>query len=319
MRFWAVILLGWMAWTATAQNAGAPPVPPQAALPPLPPPPQSPIDLFRDLLATNEVGRAALLTNRTAQQQTLIRTKLAEYLILPANERELRLTVTELRWYLLPFLGAPATNRTLFFAHLPAKYGPLITERLRQWDQLPAELREVFLKNEAALGHLLRLSVTPANQQQEVLATLPPTQRQRVEAAFEQWRRLTPGTREAVTAQFNQFFELSDQEKERALRTFALPERQQMERTLAAFERLPREARERCIASFARFASMPAEQQQQFLRNATRWVEMTPAERQSWRELVKQPQALEIFPPMPPGLVPFPGKVATLPAADPVR
>jgi hypothetical protein len=44
---------------------------------------------------------------------------------------------------------------------------------------------------------------------------------------------------------------------------------------------------------------MTPEQREQFLKNAERWKAMTPAERQRWRELVRQ---VPMWPPEPPAL-----------------
>src|ERR1019366_7847670 len=92
-----------------------PPLPPDPPVPPDPPPPlppaQSPISFFRDLLAMNGAERKQALTNRSPEGQKLILDKVREYESLPPDERELRLRVTELRWYLVPLMTAPATNR----------------------------------------------------------------------------------------------------------------------------------------------------------------------------------------------------------------
>jgi hypothetical protein len=55
---------------------------------------------------------------------------------------------------------------------------------------------------------------------------------------------------------------------------------------------------------------MSAEQRQQFLKNAARWQAMSSAERQAWRDLVRQipiwpPEPPEPPPPLPP-LLPLP-------------
>jgi hypothetical protein len=71
-----------------------------------------------------------------------------------------------------------------------------------------------------------------------------------------------------------------------------------MAETLRSFEQLPREKRIVCVRSFAKFASMGVAERQQFLKNAERWEKMSPAERQTWRNLVSR---VPEFPPLPPG------------------
>jgi hypothetical protein len=223
---------------------------------------------------------------------------------LPPDERNLRLAVTELRWFLIPLLNLTAANRNLLINQIPEAFRPLLEERLKQWDKLPPDTQQEFLKNEAALHHILRLSNTSPPKQRAILATLPEAQRARIEAAWDNWRALPATQRDTITTHFNQFFALSEKEKVRTLSVLAPQERQQMERTLASFERLPKEEREYCIGSFSKFAGMSAAERDQFLRNAARWVEMTPAERQGWRELVRRLRSPEVLPPMPPGLLP---------------
>ena len=70
-----------------------------------------------------------------------------------------------------------------------------------------------------------------------------------------------------------------------------------MEKTLQTFDNLPAAQRAECIRAFTKFASMSAVGKQEFLKNAERWSQMSPGERQTWRDLVANvPQ----WPPLPP-------------------
>ena len=71
-----------------------------------------------------------------------------------------------------------------------------------------------------------------------------------------------------------------------------------MEKTLQTYASLSPGQRLQCIRSFEKFAGMSLEDRQAFLKNAERWILMTPAERESWRTLVK---FAPMQPPMPPG------------------
>ncbi len=56
---------------------------------------------------------------------------------------------------------------------------------------------------------------------------------------------------------------------------------------------------------------MKADERDQFLRNAARWEEMTPAQRRLWRQLVR---SLPLQPPLPPGFkAAAPGGLPPLP------
>jgi hypothetical protein len=100
---------------------------------------------------------------------------------------------------------------------------------------------------------------------------------------------------------FNGFFELTAQEKQKALNTLSAQERRQIEITLRTFGRLPPDQRSQCIRSFDKFASLSLAEQKQFLKSAERWKLMSPGERQAWRDLVHN-----LPPPLPPNLPPVP-------------
>jgi hypothetical protein len=92
---------------ASAAANSAPARPLVVSRPPMPPEPvpaipqaRSPISFFRELLAMNAAERRQALTNRSPEGQKQILADVREYESLPPDERELRLRVTELRWYL---------------------------------------------------------------------------------------------------------------------------------------------------------------------------------------------------------------------------
>ncbi len=87
--------------------------------------------------------------------------------------------------------------------------------------------------------------------------------------------------------------------KQAALNTLSDAERGQMEKTLQAFDKLPPDQRDECIRAFAKFAGMSASEKREFLKNAERWSQMSPAERQAWRDLVAN---VPEWPPLPTGL-----------------
>lgn len=87
-----------------------------------------------------------------------------------------------------------------------------------------------------------------------------------------------------------------------------------MEKTLKAFAKLPAAQRFQCIRAFKEFAGMNPQERAEFLENAQRWSQMSPKERQTWRDLVAQ---VPIWPPVPRALImpPLPPKI---PRAHPV-
>jgi hypothetical protein len=256
---------------------------------------KSPVDLFRELLAMDLAERKEYLADRTPEDQRRILAKVREYESLKPDKRELRLRATELRWYLLPLMTAPPTNRPAQLATIPAEQRKLIEDRLRAWDKLPADVQKELLENEFTIGVFAQPESNPESSKQ----VISPARRQKLEAGIAWWGALSEPKHRELLDRFNQFFNLTPKEKQKALNTISEAERRQMEKTLRAFGKLPKAQRAQCIQSFAKFARMSVEERQQFLKNAERWRLMSPDERQAWRELVSK---LPEVPPTPPGL-----------------
>ena len=118
---------------------------------------------------------------------------------------------------------------------------------------------------------------------------------------------MTEEQQKKITAGVNQFFELTPDEKQAALGTLSDVERGQMGKTLQAFDKLPPDQRDECIQAFAKFAGMSLSEKQEFLKNAERWSQMSPVDRQVWRDLVVNvpewpplPSSAIAPPPLPP-------------------
>jgi hypothetical protein len=250
----------------------------------LPPSPQaqSPVDFFRQLLAMEPQEREEFLTNRPPAVRERILAKVSEYQALNADERELRLRATELRWYLEPLLHLASTNRVAQLAQMPEDLRDLAKNRLIEWDILPPPLQQEFLENERTLHYFA--TIDPRNNTGDPSAE----------------------KRRQIAAQFDQFFELTLAEKQKTLGTLSETEREQMEKTLQSFDQLPPQQRLECIRAFTKFAGMSPQDRADFLKNAESWSQMPPKDRQIWRDLVAQvpewpplPQSF-IQPPMPP-------------------
>jgi len=236
---------------------------------------QSPVDFFRKLLVMPPAERIRSLTNRPPESRERIMAKVREYLALDPDERELRLRATELRWYLIPLLRTPQSDRDPNLSLVPADLRDLVHSRLTQWDLLPPALQREFLANDKTLHYFTLASPTVqtnADQQQ-------------------------------IADEFNQFLELTPGEKRHVLATLSSAERAQMEKTLETFNQLPLGQRNRCIRNYAKFAGMTAEERAEFLKNADNWSKMSPKDRQAWRDLVEH---VPLWPPVPAAILPPP-------------
>ncbi len=271
----------------------------------------SPVEFFRKLLAMNPAEREKALAEKP-EKRAYLKVKLKEYDALTPAEREVRLRVTQLRYYLTPLLSLKPDERAPHLELIPAEDRKFIEERLAQWDGLPAELQREVLENEWLIHTVLRLQSSSPAHQKELLDAMSPDRRERLEHDLAKWSSLAADKRARMLANFNQFFELNEKEKSKILKTVPGSERSEIEKTLLAFEQLPPEQRTLCINSLKRFASMTPEQQLQFFSNAERWAKLSDVEKQLLRQLVVKMPPL---PPMPTALPPMPPGFGEPPAA----
>ena len=243
--------------------------------------PASPVAMFRRLLNLSTHQRESYLTNRPPEIRAALRAKIQEYLAMDPDARELRLRATELRWQLTPLLRLPPAERGPRLALVPEDLAPLVKSRLAEWDQLPPGLQAEFLANDRTLHYFAQVAVT--NQSPADLAA---------ETQHEQ-----------IAGQFNRFFELTPDEKQKTLKTLSATERAQMEQTLQDFGRLTASQRIQCLHAFTQFSGLSREERTEFLQNAGRWAQMSPAERQTWRDLVAR---VPSWPLLPANLIPLP-------------
>jgi hypothetical protein len=305
---------GWLVFGAAGALAAFPlfagttadvpsPIKPFSALTNAVPPRQTaPVEFFRALLVMAPEEREQQLVIYPPQIRERILAKIQEYEGLRPNERELILRATELKGYLLPLLRESPTNRAAQLAQVPGDLRDLVQTRLDQWRILPPPLQQEFLDNERALSYFAHVDSTNS----------PPTpgdwERTPLDSDLKRWNAFSGDERKRITAQVSRFFELTPEEKQETLNTLSDAEREQMGKTLQAFDNLSAEQRTVCLRAFAKFASMSAAEKQEFLKNAERWSQMSPEERQTWRDLVAN---VPNWPPMPQSATEPPPTVAT--------
>jgi hypothetical protein len=250
----------------------------------------TPVEAFRKLLAMPPADRNQFLTNYPAATRERILAKLDEYQTLPPDFCDLRLRVTELRWYLLPLLKAPPAARAEMLKSVPEPYRGLIQARLEEWDIWPEDLKAEVLEYESTFSRFVGLDATGhvVLQQQVALEDIPEKDRPQAERKLAEWQALPQGQREQMFKSFVHYFELSDDEKQKTLGALPEPERTHTERALAPIERGSPADQQRYISAFHQFAAMSPEQRQSFMRNTERWQKMSPEERQAWRDLVRR-------------------------------
>lgn len=247
---------------------------------------KSPVAMFRELLAMTPEQRQEAISLRPPDVRKRLLEKLDEYQLLPGELRELRLQETELRWFLRPLMDVAPTNRAEMLARIPEEMRAQVKDRLQMWDLLPPELQQEFKDNDLIANYFAQAPFATQAQRDEMFSQIPPERRSELKKGLEDWEKMSEAQRQKALASFNLFFELTPEQKEKALNVVSDEERTQMEQTLAAYQHLTPEQRARCISSFEKFAGMSVVERKQFLENAERWLEMTPEERQKWRQLV---------------------------------
>ena len=308
IMFWLVIGCGWVV-VAGGPVAGQTPSGNQGSRLPAPQlpassPASSPVQIFRRILAVTGDERVVLLEAYNPEVRKRLEEKVREYEALAPGERELRLRATELRYYLLQFMRSPATNRPAQLARLPEAERQLVADRLEQWDRLPTEQQREVLEYESTLQYFVPQAGGKAPTGTTAAANLPVAEQEELNRKLERWRALPENQREEMYGRFEQFFKLTQAERERTLKVLSGPERLLMEKSLQSFAQLPLAQREQCLRAFTRFAGLGNREREEFLQNAGRWQEMSPAERQVWRNLVRRLPQLPQMPPLPPPPLP---------------
>ncbi len=311
---WLMLALG--VSPALVSSLSAQPPGPSAApekLPPLPPL-KSPVDLFRNLLAMSPAERDRELASRPPKISKRILAKLQEYAAMKPDERELRLRMTELRWYFLALLEMTPAEREARLAAVPETERQPLTERLQQWDRLPAAEQKEILKYEATMEQFVDQGLNGRAVATNILASVPSPVRAESLQNLDNFLNIPLEKRRQMFDSFQRFFELSDAEKQKAVGVLPDTQRQQMYALLHSFGNLPKEERDEFLKSFSKFSSMTGAERIEFKQNAERWQELTPAERAGWRDLVNR---LPPAPPLPPGLASPPMPPHPRPAAAP--
>jgi hypothetical protein len=288
-RITVLFLLCALAAMGNQLHAAQAPIP--TVMPPIPP---SPIQEFRQWLKMTDAERETALALYTEEKRVVLRRKIQAYAAMPAEQRERRLRMLELRWYLRPLMGFSPEQRGNYLAMMPMRLHDLVTTRLRQWDQLDANIRKEILANDDAREMTMRYFAHIRRSPAQSLQSLDPARRAEMREKLQIWSQTTPAQRERMAEQLSAFFELPAPEQERTLQAFSESDRQEMQKALAVFAKLPPQNRRLCVQSFQKFATMSPEERGEFLRKAERWQQMTAQERETWRLLVTK------LPPMPP-------------------
>lgn len=278
-----------------AVGVALPPAPP----PEMPPRPPSPVAVFRQLLKSSPEAQQSVLASRSPKQRAYLETQIQAFAGLSSAEREARLRLVELRFYLLPLLRTPASNRAEQLQSVPPRYRAAVRDRLSAWDALSPLEREGLLDDHAAASWLCR---SPAGQPAgaEALPRPGSAEPAHLDRTLARWQGMSAAEKGRMVESLERFFQFNASQKDRTLREMARVGRPQMADFMTQLDRLPAAEREECLRALARFAGMPESERQRFLQNALRWAAMTDEDRRAWRNLQTK------LPPLPPPVPPRP-------------
>ncbi len=280
-------------------------------LPPRPPPPASPVDRFRQLLEMSAAEREAFLAARPPEKREYLRARLAEFDALPPEERELRLHLLNLRFYLLPLLRLEPAQRAEALRQVPRAYRPLVTDRLATWDRLPADQHEAWLAGGALFVRQPLLSENAAAGPAATNRATSSPPGDPLAADLARWEALPAAERARISGQLAAFLAFSPEEQQRVLGRLDADRREPAQRLVRMLESQSPAERARRLEALQRLANLSPEQRQRFLQNAARWQALSEAEKEAWRRLHT------LLPPRPPDLPPALPRPSAAPAGAP--
>lgn len=240
-----------------------------------------------------------MLASRAPGHRSYLEAQIREFSVLSPAEQEARLRLLELRFFLLPLLQAPVSNRVEQLQTVPGRYRAAVQDRLNAWDALSPTEREGMLDDHAAAAWLCRSPDGPS-----LPTGTPPrgdaSQPAHLERTLARWQSMSAAEKARTVENLERFFQFDTSQKERTLREMARAGRPQMADLIAQMDELPAAEREKCMRALEQFAGLPETERQRFLQNALRWAAMTEEERRAWRNLQQK------LPPLPPPIPPQP-------------
>lgn len=281
---WLLAVCLQVGWTHPASAASG-----SESDPPPMPLAHSPIDFFREMLAMNESQRQEALNHRSSRQQEVLMAKLAEYEAMPDIEREVRLEVTELHYYLMPLLKESADQRESRLKAIPSGKRLRVLRRLKQWDSLTSSVQQQLLANQQVMNWFIRQEIE--------WKVPPPLPRSPLRLPFpENQRKFSQEQAQRMEGVFQQFVELPETEQKRSLAGLPGDQRKRILQAANELSEMPSPVRRKCINSYIEILAMSKAEQVAIMRKVAQWQSLSLEEKHALRSFVPQ------VPPLPPGL-----------------
>ena len=280
--------------------------------PPVAIPTKSPVERFRDLLAMTPAERETVLANRPKFWKDRVLAKIDQYQQMPADQREVKLQETQLRWLLRQAIQMSDGDRQQLMLRCSASEKSMLQQRLEQWEKQSTETRQEMMEYLTRMESISEKRLENQNVRPD--GSSPP-EFPKMDSGIEKFMNLPPSQRSQIIFGYQKFFTLSDKERKMVLNKLAEPARQAILVNVQKINQLPVEERERIMVELKKLANMSPEEQSTFLKNSQTWQSIPKGEKEAWLRLVsrKRPE-----PPMPSELL-LPPTPPPLPIASNLR
>jgi len=278
----------------------------------------SPISHIRNLLAAAPEQRKDLLDQHTPTTRAFWERKVTEYAAMDEDERDRRLRDAQLHWYLMLILRTPSDQREVKLLELPETERGLISDRVREWEDLPNDLQMDIMTHLPALKYVGQLASLSPGDREKALAEAKKNGTG-AEYLSVGWSTLDVERRRAMFLGYQKFFTLEQRRQEKVLAKIPMPQRQTLQSRLEQLENLSPDVRQKCLDALQKYAHMTPEERILFRATAERWKQMEPAEHDVWRKVVTRIPPIpsvrvRTLPPIPgsgndDGLPPLPDKL----------
>jgi hypothetical protein len=211
-------------------------------------------------------------------------------------------------------LGTNAAGREQLMSGKSLEARQFIEKKLREYETLSREQREVRLASLQLRWYLPQLLKLNAKERTSHLAGIPQPERTMIEERLTRWDLLPPplqkdilenetairafetpeqAIRRNANPNFERFLELSEDETKRTLARLSDTERVQIEKTFSRFRDLPANERAQALEGFRKLAELSPAERGAFLRTAEQWQKMSQKDRELWRDMVARLQAAQ--------------------------
>jgi hypothetical protein len=162
-------------------------------------------------------------------------------------------------------------ERKQYLSDRPLETQKLILAKVREYESLQPNQRELRLKATELRYYLRPLLNTPATNRAAQVALVPAEDRKLVEDRLREWDRLSRSQQtellenEAIVHYLTELQSGSEEHKRRMQENISAPRREKLDRSIAQWQKLPPEQRNKIVVRFYQVFELPPEEQTKVL------------------------------------------------------